>query len=55
MKKNKKILIVGGGLGGLATAICLSDKNFEISIIEKNSNLGGKYYNLSDSILTDVF
>ena len=42
MKKNKKILIVGGGLGGLATAICLSDKNFEISIIEKNSNLGGK-------------
>lgn len=42
MKKNKKILIVGGGLGGLATAICLSDKNFEITIIEKNSNLGGK-------------
>lgn len=42
MKNRKKVIIIGGGLGGLATAINLSKSNFEITIIEKNSNLGGK-------------
>ncbi len=42
MKNRKKVIIIGGGLGGLATAINLSKSDFEINIIEKNSNLGGK-------------
>ncbi|OUW96060.1 MAG: hypothetical protein CBD90_01230 [Chloroflexi bacterium TMED230] len=42
MKNRKKVIIIGGGLGGLATAINLSKSEFEITIIEKNSNLGGK-------------
>ena len=42
MKNRKKIIIIGGGLGGLATAINLSKSEFDITIIEKNSNLGGK-------------
>ena len=42
MKNKKKVLIIGGGLGGIATAIGLAKSNFEIIIVEKNSNLGGK-------------
>ena len=42
MKNKKKIIIIGGGLGGISTAIRLAKNNFDITIIEKNSNLGGK-------------
>ena len=42
MKNKKRVLIIGGGLGGIATAIGLAKSNFEIIIVEKNSNLGGK-------------
>ena len=42
MTKQKKVVIIGGGLGGLSTAINLLDSNFEVTIIEKNKNLGGK-------------
>ncbi len=42
MKNRKKVIIIGGGLGGLSTAINLSKYNFDITIIEKNDNLGGK-------------
>ena len=42
MTRQKKVVIIGGGLGGLSTAINLLDSNFEVTIIEKNKNLGGK-------------
>ena len=42
MKNNKEVVIIGGGLGGIATAIFLSQRNFKITIIEKNENIGGK-------------
>ncbi|MBQ0138748.1 MAG: FAD-dependent oxidoreductase [Kurthia sp.] len=37
----KKAIIIGGGLGGLATALTLS-KQYEVHIFEKNASLGGK-------------
>mgnify|MGYP001180028893 FL=1 len=42
MTKQKKAIIIGGGLGGLSTAINLLNSSFEVMIIEKNKNLGGK-------------
>lgn len=38
----KKIIIVGGGLGGLASAVTLAHAGFDVELFEKNSHLGGK-------------
>lgn len=40
--KNKKVIIVGGGLGGLAAAARLSRLSFEVSIFDNNPRVGGK-------------
>lgn len=52
---NKKILIVGAGIGGLATALRLSNKGFDIEIIEKNTKAGGRLNQLKkDGFTFDV-
>jgi phytoene desaturase len=38
----KKCIIVGGGLGGLSTAIYLANKGFKVQIFERQEKLGGK-------------
>src|SRR3989339_1220046 len=38
----KKVVIIGAGIGGLATAIQLAQKGFKVSIFEKNSKPGGR-------------
>lgn len=38
----KKVLITGAGLGGLATALRLAKKGYDVEIIEKNNNAGGR-------------
>lgn len=41
--EKKKVLIIGGGLGGLSAAISLKkNPNYDVTIIEKNPHLGGK-------------
>ncbi len=37
-----KVLIVGAGIGGLATAIRLVNKGYEVEILEKNEQAGGR-------------
>jgi len=39
--KQKHVIVMGGGLAGLAAAYELSDKNFQVSVIEKWDSLGG--------------
>ena len=39
---HKRILVVGGGLGGLTAAIRLARMGFSVSLFEKNSEPGGK-------------
>lgn len=40
--KKKKAIIIGAGIGGLATAIRLLINGFKVDIFEKNSSIGGK-------------
>ena len=37
-----KAAIIGSGIGGLATAVRLSKKGYEVHVFEKNSTFGGK-------------
>ncbi len=38
----KKVIIVGAGIGGLSTAIRLLNKEYEVTILEKEDKVGGK-------------
>lgn len=40
--KGKKVCIIGAGVAGLATAIALAKKGFQVVIVEKNSHPGGR-------------
>ncbi|MCI5072060.1 phytoene desaturase family protein [bacterium] len=41
-KSKRKIFIVGGGPGGLATAMLLAHRGFSVELFEKNSVVGGR-------------
>lgn len=42
----KKIAIIGSGIGGLSLAIRLQSRGFQVTIFEKNQNIGGLAYPL---------
>lgn len=37
----KKCIIIGGGLGGLVTGALLSKEGYNVTVLEKNKNIGG--------------
>ena len=39
---SKRVLVIGSGTGGLATAILLSKKGYDVTVIEKNESFGGR-------------
>lgn len=39
---SKKVLIIGAGLGGLATGLRLAKKGFQVEFLEKNNQAGGR-------------
>lgn len=41
-KKLKKAIVIGSGIGGLATAVRLANQKFSVSVFEANSEPGGK-------------
>lgn len=42
MSPAKKVIVIGGGLGGLSSAITLRQNGFDVELYEKNDHLGGK-------------
>jgi len=40
--KDKKVIVIGGGVSGLTTAIYLQKNGYETLVLEKNATLGGK-------------
>jgi phytoene desaturase len=41
-RPNKRVAVVGAGMGGLAAAIRLAAKGFEVEVFEKNAQVGGR-------------
>lgn len=41
-KKQKRVVIIGAGLGGMSTAIMLAKEGYQVDLLEKNPNIGGK-------------
>ncbi len=39
---NKKVVVIGAGIGGLGTAGLFAKKGYEVTVLEKNENLGGR-------------
>ena len=42
MSKNKKIIVIGSGFGGIAAALRMRAKNYEVTLVEKHPDLGGR-------------
>jgi phytoene desaturase len=42
MNSHKKAVIIGAGVGGIATAVFLAQKGFAVEVYEKNANPGGR-------------
>ena len=55
MRKKKKVLIVGGGPGGMEAARILSQRGHEVVLCEKASALGGRLPEASSLWLKDGF
>ena len=52
---SKKVLIVGSGLAGLAAALRLSRRGYEVELVEKNDKAGGRLNQLKkDGFTFDV-
>ncbi|KAJ5889279.1 Phytoene desaturase [Penicillium tannophilum] len=45
-KKNKKVVVIGAGVGGVATAARLAKAGLQVSLYEKNDYHGGKCSNI---------
>ncbi len=39
---NKRVIVIGSGLGGLSTALRLSHKGYKVTILEKHGTAGGR-------------
>ncbi len=39
---NKKVVIIGAGIGGLGAAGLFARKGYDVTVVEKNANLGGR-------------
>ena len=37
----RKVVVIGAGLSGLATSILLAEKNYRVTVVEKNNEPGG--------------
>lgn len=48
MKKGPSVIVVGGGLAGLASACELVDAGLRVTLIEKRPFLGGRVYSYTD-------
>ncbi len=45
----KKIVIIGSGFAGLASAACLAQKGYEVTVLEKNDSVGGRARHFSEN------
>ena len=41
MSNNKKVIVLGAGISGLTTAYLLHKDGYDVTVLEKNDNVGG--------------
>jgi len=46
--ENARVCVIGGGIAGLAAAVFLRNKKFEVTLIESSPRLGGRAYSFFD-------
>ena len=51
----KKVVVVGAGLAGLACAYELSQRGFEVTLLERSPNLGGKIASWTIQVGNETF
>lgn len=50
----KRVVIIGGGFAGLASGVRLSERGYEVLVLERRNHLGGRAYSFIDSKTGDV-
>ncbi len=55
LKVPKRAVVVGGGLAGISAAMELAQRNFEVTLVEASSSLGGKLTGWSIDALGERF
>lgn len=55
LRQPKKVVVIGGGLAGLASAYELSSRGFEVTLLEKSPQLGGKIASWDIQVGDDIF
>ena len=51
---SNRVVIIGGGFAGLAAGVELSERGFEVHLLERRNHLGGRAYSFIDSKTGDV-
>lgn len=41
-ERNKRVIVIGAGLGGMSASIMLARRGFQVTMLEKNAQVGGK-------------
>ncbi len=49
---NRKAMVIGAGITGIQTALDIADGGYEVYLVEKNSSIGGKMVQLSETFPT---
>ena len=55
VQMNSKILIIGGGISGIQSALDLSSQGYKVTLIEKEKNLGGRTASLGKLGFSDIY
>ena len=42
MEKKKKVVVIGAGFGGLGVSGMLAKKGYDVTVVERNSTVGGR-------------
>lgn len=52
MMTNKKVCIIGAGIGGLASAVLLTKKGYKVTVFEKEPQIGGRALSFKGATIT---